>query len=69
MYGVSPVHLHEDLAMWIDLHLNEHVSGVLLILGRAFEFDRKPGEDETSKSAVVQSLEHVLSGLPDNLVR
>ena len=68
-YGVSPARLREDLTTWIDLHLNERVSGVLLILGRAFEFDRKPGEDETSKSAVVQSLEHVLSGLPDNLVR
>ena len=68
-YGVSPARLRDDLKTWIDLHLNERVSGVLLILGRAFEFDRKPGEDETSQSVVVRSLEHVLSGLPDNLVR
>ena len=34
--------LREDLKTWIDLHLSERVSGVLLILGRAFEFDRKP---------------------------
>ncbi|KAH9955610.1 LETM1-like protein-domain-containing protein [Russula dissimulans] len=67
-YGVSPARLREDLTTWIDLHLNERLSGVLLILGRAFEFDRKPGEDESSKSVVVRSLEHVLSGLPDNLL-
>jgi LETM1 and EF-hand domain-containing protein 1, mitochondrial len=68
-YGASPARLREDLDMWIRLHLNERVSGVLLILARAFEFDRKPGEDESSRAAVVRSLEHVLSGLPDNLVR
>jgi LETM1 and EF-hand domain-containing protein 1 len=68
-YGVSPARLREDLNTWIDLHLNGRVSGVLLILARAFEFDRKPGEDESSRAAVIRSLEHVLSGLPDNLVR
>ncbi|KAF8497239.1 LETM1-domain-containing protein [Russula emetica] len=67
-YGVSPARLREDLKTWIDLHLSERVSGVLLILGRAFEFDRKPGENETSQVAVVRSLEYVLSGLPDNLL-
>lgn len=68
-YGVSPARLREDLKTWIYLHLSERVSGVLLILGRAFEFDRKPGEDESSRAGVVRSLEYVLSGLPDNLVR
>jgi LETM1 and EF-hand domain-containing protein 1, mitochondrial len=68
-YGVSPARLREDLSTWINLHLHERVSGVLLILGRAFEFDRKLGEDENSRMAVVRSLEYVLSGLPDNLVR
>jgi hypothetical protein len=38
------------------------------VLGRAFHFDRKPGEGEDGKTAVIQSLENVLSGLPDNLV-
>lgn len=68
-YGVSPARLREELGTWIELHLSERVSGVLLVLGRAFEFDRKPGEDESSRSAVVRSLEYVLSGLPDTLVR
>ena len=68
-YGVSPARLRDDLRTWIDLHLHERVSGVLLILGRAFEFDRKPGEEESSRAVVVRSIEHVLSGLPDNLVR
>ena len=64
--------LRDDFRMWIDLHLNERVSGVLLILGHRFEFDRKPGEEGTSRAAVVcrqRSIEHMLSGLPDNLVR
>ncbi|KAI0306805.1 LETM1-like protein-domain-containing protein [Multifurca ochricompacta] len=67
-YGVSPARLREDLNTWIQLHLSERVSGLLLVLGRAFEFDRKPGEDESSRATVVRSLEHVLSGLPDNLL-
>ena len=66
--GVSPARLREELTTWIQLHLHNRVSGVLLILGRAFHFDRKPGEDEDGKTAIVSSLESVLSGLPDNLV-
>ena len=42
---------------------------VLLVLARAFQFDKKPGEDEDGKTAIVSSLEAVLCGLPDNLVR
>ncbi|KAI6005467.1 LETM1-like protein-domain-containing protein [Pisolithus albus] len=57
-----------ELSTWINLHLHNRVSGVLLILGRAFHFDRKSGEDEDGKTAVIQSLESVLSGLPDNLL-
>ncbi|TEB35866.1 LETM1-domain-containing protein [Coprinellus micaceus] len=53
---------------WILLHLHSRVSGVLLVLGRAFNFDRKPGDDQDGKTAVISSLEAVLSGLPDNLV-
>ncbi|KAH9063824.1 LETM1-domain-containing protein [Lactarius deliciosus] len=67
-YGVSPARLREELSTWIQLHLSERVSGVLLVLGRAFEFDRKPGEDESSRTGVVRSLEYVLSGLPDILL-
>lgn len=66
--GLSPARLREELATWISLHLHNRVSGVLLILGRAFHFDRKPGDDEDGKTAVISSLESVLSGLPDNLV-
>lgn len=67
--GVSPSRLREELTTWINLHLHNRVSGVLLILGRAFHFDRKVGEDEDGKTNVIKSLESVLSGLPDNLVR
>jgi LETM1 and EF-hand domain-containing protein 1 len=66
--GISPARLREELTTWISLHLHNRVSGVLLVLGRAFNFDRKPGDDEDGKTAVVHSLESVLSGLPDNLV-
>ncbi|KIJ68928.1 hypothetical protein HYDPIDRAFT_122810 [Hydnomerulius pinastri MD-312] len=66
--GVSPARLRDELSTWIQLHLHNRVSGVLLILGRAFHFDRKAGEDEDGKTAVIQSLESVLSGLPDNLL-
>jgi LETM1 and EF-hand domain-containing protein 1 len=65
---VSLTRLREELSTWIHLHLHNRVSGVLLVLGRAFYFDRKPGEDEDGKTAVIQSLESVLCGLPDNLV-
>lgn len=66
--GVSPGRLRDELSTWIQLHLHNRVSGVLLILGRAFHFDRKAGDDEDGKTAVISSLESVLSGLPDNLV-
>ncbi|KAH7889264.1 LETM1-like protein-domain-containing protein [Phlebopus sp. FC_14] len=66
--GVSPARLRDELTTWIHLHLHNRVSGVLLILGRAFHFDRKPGDDEDGKTAVIQSLESVMSGLPDNLL-
>lgn len=66
--GVSPARLREELTTWISLHLHNRVSGVLLVLGKAFNFDKKPGDVEDGKTAVIQSLESVLSGLPDNLV-
>ncbi|TFY52643.1 hypothetical protein EVJ58_g9902 [Rhodofomes roseus] len=65
--GVSPARLREELSTWITLHLHNRVSGVLLVLARAFQFDKKPG-DEDGKTAIIQSLESVLSGLPDNLL-
>lgn len=67
--GVSPARLREELATWINLHLDNRVSGVLLVLARAFQFDKKPGDNEDGKTAIIQSLESVLCGLPDNLVR
>ncbi|KAG5654508.1 hypothetical protein H0H81_001149 [Sphagnurus paluster] len=66
--GVSPARLREELQTWVDLHLHNRVSGVLLVLGRAFHFDRKIGDEEDGKTTVIASLESVLSGLPDNLL-
>lgn len=67
-FGLSPAKLREEMSTWIDLHLHNRVSGVLLILARAFYYDKKPGEQEDSKAAMVRSIESVLCGLPDNLV-
>jgi LETM1 and EF-hand domain-containing protein 1 len=66
--GVSPARLREELTSWIHLHLHNRVSGVLLVLGRAFQFDRKSGDDEDGNTAIIKSLEMVLCGLPDNLL-
>ncbi|KAI0691193.1 LETM1-like protein-domain-containing protein [Cytidiella melzeri] len=66
--GVSPARLREELATWIGLHLHNRVSGVLLVLGRAFQFDSTVGKDEDGKTAIIRSLENVLSSLPDNLL-
>jgi len=66
--GISPARLREELTTWINLHLHHRVSGVLLVLARAFQFDKKPGVDEDGKTAIIRSLESVLSGLPDNLL-
>lgn len=64
--GISPTRLRSELTTWIRLHLHNRVSGVLLILGRAFYFDRKPGQSDVNYT--IKSLESVLSSLPDNLV-
>jgi len=66
--GVSPTRLREELSTWIDLHLDKRVSGVLMILSRAFVFDQQVNDDEKEGGAIVKSLEAVLSGLPDNLL-
>jgi len=67
--GVSPARLREQMNTWIQLHLKEGVSGVLLILSRAYGLDRDLGGKGTSPDGEVwRNLEAVLSGLPDNLV-
>ena len=62
--GVFPARLRDELSTsWIELHLHNRVSGVLLILGRAFHhFNRNPGEleDEDGKTAMIKNLESVL---------
>lgn len=59
--GVSPARLREELAQWVDLHYTNGISGVLLILSRAFNFENK-GED------VMTSLVTTLGSLPDPLI-
>lgn len=60
--GVSPARLREELEKWIELHYINGISGVLLVLSRAFNFEQK-GDD------IMESLVITLSSLPENLVR
>nr|XP_018267184.1 MRS7 family protein [Kwoniella dejecticola CBS 10117]OBR89342.1 MRS7 family protein [Kwoniella dejecticola CBS 10117] len=59
--GVSPARLREELEQWIELHYTNGISGVLLVLSRAFNFEQK-GEN------VMESLVTTLSSLPENLL-
>ncbi|KAI7901415.1 LETM1-like protein-domain-containing protein [Cokeromyces recurvatus] len=59
--GTSPGRLRDELAQWLDLHLNHHVPGTLLILSRAFSYtDRGMTTEEALKAT--------FNSLPDNLV-
>lgn len=62
--GVEEDRLRAELAQWIDLHLHYNLSGVLLILSKAFAFTEK--SDGTIDH--LSSLKHTLSSLPDNLL-
>ncbi|ORZ00089.1 LETM1-like protein-domain-containing protein [Absidia repens] len=59
--GTSPGRLRDELAQWVDLHLNHHVPSTLLVLSRAFSFtDRHMTTEEALKAT--------FNSLPDNLV-
>ncbi|KAI9475986.1 MAG: LETM1-like protein-domain-containing protein [Benjaminiella poitrasii] len=59
--GTSPGRLRDELAQWLELHLNHHVPGTLLILSRAFSYtDRGMTTEEALKAT--------FNSLPDNLV-
>ncbi|RUS34742.1 LOW QUALITY PROTEIN: hypothetical protein BC938DRAFT_478778 [Jimgerdemannia flammicorona] len=58
--GVSPARLRDELAQWLDLHLEHQIPSTLLILSRAFAFsDRGLTTNE--------ALQATLNSLPDNL--
>ncbi|KAG2212820.1 hypothetical protein INT46_008481 [Mucor plumbeus] len=58
--GNTSKRLRDELAQWLDLHLEHHVPSTLLILSRAFSFtDRMTPED---------ALRATFNSLPDNLV-
>lgn len=58
--------LQEELNQWIDLHLHQRISGILLILSKAFNY--LPADELKSRSSQLKSLELTLSSLPDNLI-
>ncbi|GAA6001024.1 hypothetical protein JCM10207_007379 [Rhodosporidiobolus poonsookiae] len=66
--GVSEEHLRSELAQWVDLHLHHGLSGTLLILSKAFAFNRGPGAEAEGGDEIMRSLKDTLASLPDNLV-
>ncbi|GAA5931538.1 uncharacterized protein JCM15063_001496 [Sporobolomyces koalae] len=67
--GVTEEHLRSELAQWIDLHLHNQLSGTLLILSKAFAFNRGLGiKPEDEGDEIMKSLKDTLASLPDNLV-
>ncbi|KAA1103994.1 hypothetical protein PGT21_006904 [Puccinia graminis f. sp. tritici] len=58
--------LRKELAQWIDLHIHRGLSATLLILGRAFAFNR--GGDGEAGDSTLESLKDALSSLPDTLL-
>lgn len=66
---MSEEHLRNELAQWVDLHVNRGLSGTLLILSKAFSFNRAGGVDASGeKDEIMKSLKDTLASLPDNLV-
>ncbi|BGP13998.1 hypothetical protein JCM10213_005584 [Rhodosporidiobolus nylandii] len=66
--GVSEDHLRSELSQWVDLHLHHGLSGTLLILSKAFGFNRGPGAEAEGGDEIMRSLKDTLASLPDNLV-
>lgn len=64
--GLGEKRLQEELKQWIDLHLHQRISGILLILSKAFNY--LPAGAEADGSTQLKSLELTLSSLPDNLI-
>lgn len=67
--GVSEEHLRSELQQWLDLHLHYGLSGTLLILSKAFAFNRAYGAETEGGDEIMRSLKDTLASLPDNLVR
>lgn len=67
--GVSEEHLRSELQQWLDLHLHYGLSGTLLILSKAFAFNRAYGAEQAEGGGeIMRSLKDTLASLPDNLV-
>ncbi|TPX36617.1 hypothetical protein SmJEL517_g01151 [Synchytrium microbalum] len=59
--GVSPARLRSELAQWLDLHLKNQIPSTLLVLSRAFTFDRpidRPSDTAEALQAALHSLPH-----------
>ncbi|KAJ1939964.1 LETM1 domain-containing protein ylh47, partial [Linderina pennispora] len=61
--GVSPARMREELAQWLELHLDHNIPATLLILSRIIT----AGEPESQKFSA-EALQATITSLPDNLV-
>ncbi|KAM0756277.1 LETM1-domain-containing protein [Meredithblackwellia eburnea MCA 4105] len=66
--GVPEEHLRTELGQWVDLHLNRGLSGTLLILSKAFSFNRPGTAEAEGGDHILTSLKDTLASLPDNLL-
>ncbi|TIB00743.1 hypothetical protein E3P92_00221 [Wallemia ichthyophaga] len=57
----SNARLRDDLSQWVELHTTQEISGVLLVLSKAFNFAHL-------EDSVIASLEATLCSLPDVLL-
>ncbi|KAI9249535.1 LETM1-like protein-domain-containing protein [Sporodiniella umbellata] len=59
--GTSPGRLRDELAQWLDLHVNHQVPSTLLVLSRAFSYTDRG-------MSIEEALKATFNSLPDNLV-
>lgn len=64
--NLSEDRLRQELRQWIDLHLHQRISGILLTLSKAFTYI--PSSSDSGSNTQLKALELTLSSLPDNLL-
>ncbi|KAI9500494.1 LETM1-like protein-domain-containing protein [Coemansia spiralis] len=63
--GVSPARMREELAQWIELHLEHNIPSTLLILSRIIAAGEPMSQQQQFNADALQA---TINSLPDNLV-
>ncbi|KAJ2710968.1 LETM1 domain-containing protein ylh47 [Coemansia spiralis] len=63
--GVSPARMREELAQWIELHLDRNIPSTLLILSRILAAGEPISQQQQFNAETLQA---TINSLPDNLV-